>query len=173
HLGATLNRRPAIDDFPIVSTEHAREQTEDRTKKIAIVKIPRTKEDGTVEFVNDEIEVDIAAYPVYLDESKDLIYADIEVRTGRAYFPFVRLALARYQPHSIDRAFLSPIVRAAFVQVAPDRALTVRRAGSSEYAIRVTGTTYETVPGREHVPAIAATVEVTIERKQSGLGRSV
>ena len=42
-----------------------------------------------------------------------------------AYFPFVRLALARYQPDSMPECHLSPVVLADFTQLAPDRSLTV------------------------------------------------
>lgn len=46
-----------------------------------------------------------------------------------SYSPFIRLAMARYQPNSIDGFALSPVVFSELVQPFPDRLLVVRRAG--------------------------------------------
>jgi hypothetical protein len=54
-----------------------------------------------------------------------LWYCDIEMDMGEAYFPFIRLALARYQPHSLADAHLSRVVLADFVQLLPDRSASV------------------------------------------------
>ncbi len=54
-----------------------------------------------------------------------LWYCDIEMDMGEAYFPFVRLALARYQPQSLPNAHLSRVVLADFIQLAPDRAASI------------------------------------------------
>ncbi|MFI8520270.1 hypothetical protein ACIGEZ_20945 [Streptomyces sp. NPDC085481] len=70
------------------------------------------------------------AFPVHFDEEGDRWYADIDLSplvTG-SYFPFVRLALARYQPHTIDGVpRLSPSIRTEPVQLPPHRRLTVSR----------------------------------------------
>ena len=58
------------------------------------------------------------------DAGRQAWYCDLEFRTGTSYFPFVRLALARYQPKSILGCELSPIVSTAFVQTVADRTLT-------------------------------------------------
>jgi hypothetical protein len=58
--------------------------------------------------------------PTY-DSSRKLWFADIQLDVAETYFPFVRLALARYHPISIDGAHLSSVVLSDFVQVAPDR----------------------------------------------------
>ena len=44
---------------------------------------------------------------------------------GASYCPFVRLALARYQPNSVTGAELSRIVLCDFAQLLPDRTLNV------------------------------------------------
>ena len=54
-----------------------------------------------------------------------LWYCDIQMDMGEAYFPFVRLALARYQPQSLPNAHLSRVVLADFIQLAPDRAASM------------------------------------------------
>jgi hypothetical protein len=70
---------------------------------------------------------DVAAFDVQYDSAKRLAYADIELQPRKEYFPFVRLVVARYQPQSARYAFLSRPVSADFVQIAPDRLLTINR----------------------------------------------
>jgi hypothetical protein len=65
--------------------------------------------------------VDVAAHAVQFDAERQLWYCDITVDLGSAYFPFVRFALARLQPHAVLGAELSKVVQADFIQCAPDR----------------------------------------------------
>ena len=60
----------------------------------------------------NQSRVDIAPHDVFYDDERQLWYCDIEVNWGTAYWPFIRLALARYQPVSLDGAHLSNIVLA-------------------------------------------------------------
>src|SRR6185312_688636 len=62
--------------------------------------------------------------------------ADVELPgiAASSYAPFVRLAVARYQPESIADHHLSPIVRTEMIQLLPDRTLTVSQVGE---AVRV------------------------------------
>ncbi len=69
--------------------------------------------------------VEIAPHDVLFDAERGLWYADIEIAPGATYFPFVRLALARYQPISVKGAHLSSVVLADFSALAPDRWLNV------------------------------------------------
>ena len=71
------------------------------------------------------MSVTICAFDVKPDISRQLWYCDIEMDPGTAYFPFVRLALARYQVNSIRGAHLSPVVLADFAQLVPDRTASV------------------------------------------------
>ncbi|MGO8701999.1 MAG: hypothetical protein ACLQVY_30315 [Limisphaerales bacterium] len=64
---------------------------------------------------------DVAGYEVEYDAGRGLWYCDIELQNDYTYAPFVRLALARYQPHSIQGVELSPVQLADFAQIAPDR----------------------------------------------------
>jgi hypothetical protein len=73
--------------------------------------------------------VDIAPHDVFYDTDRHLWYCDLEIDQGASYWPFVRLALARYQPVSIYGAELSEIVLADFMPLVADRWLNVRRAG--------------------------------------------
>ena len=69
--------------------------------------------------------VTVAGHEVAYDPDRRLWYCDISIDPGDAYYPFVRLALARYQPNSVPNAHLSRIVLADFMQLAPDRTASV------------------------------------------------
>jgi len=64
-------------------------------------------------------------HEVEFDEERGLWYCDLELDPGQAYFPFIRLALARFQPNSVPGAHLSKVVVANFAQILPERSLTV------------------------------------------------
>ena len=88
--------------------------------------------------------VSVAGYLPQYDEERRLWFADVPMIV-RGYSPFVRLALARYQPNSVDGAHLSRVVRADFAQLAPDRfasVTTTKTATNAEFSIGVTGLTY-------------------------------
>jgi hypothetical protein len=70
-------------------------------------------------------KVMVAGHAVGYDEGRQLWYCDMEIDAGQTYWPFVRLALARYQPNSVDGAHLSRVVLADYAQLAPDRLATV------------------------------------------------
>ena len=70
--------------------------------------------------------------PSGYDADRQLWYCDIELDPGVAYFPFIRLALARYQPKSLPDAHLSRVVLAdtrSWCRIAP-------RASPSTASIR-------------------------------------
>jgi hypothetical protein len=50
---------------------------------------------------------------------------DIEIDPQCAYFPFLRLGLARYQPHALAGLELSSIVATEFIQLLPHRTACV------------------------------------------------
>jgi hypothetical protein len=96
-------------------------------------------------------QVTIAAFTPTFDEShgdgkRGAWYCDIDVEAGEAYMPFVRLALVRYQPNSLEGCLVSNIVTADIVQTLPDRTLTVVKSGSN-LAITVAGPTYTAIKG--------------------------
>jgi len=57
----------------------------------------------------------------------DVVFDDLD----EAAWPFVRLALARYQPESLPGLELSEVAVAGFAQPAPERTLTTIRAGGT------------------------------------------
>ncbi len=87
------------------------------------------------------VSVNVVGYKPEYDEERRLWYCDIEVDAGPAYYPFIRLALARYQPASRDGAHLSRIVLADFAQVAPERvAAVVFQSNRTKFRVAVSGT---------------------------------
>jgi hypothetical protein len=71
------------------------------------------------------IKVDVAGHNVGFDSGRRLWYCDITFENPFAYTPFVRLALARYQPHSIPGVELSHVILADYAQLSPDRSAVV------------------------------------------------
>jgi hypothetical protein len=69
----------------------------------------------------DAAVFDVAGHSVFYDESRRLWFTDIQFAPTESYCPFVRLALARYQPHSSATVELSHVVLADFAQLTPDR----------------------------------------------------
>jgi hypothetical protein len=89
---------------------------------------------------NANLKVAVAAFAPQFDDQRGLWYCDIDVDLGvaetSAYFPFLRLALARYQPYSIPGLNLSKVVLADFAQLIPNRTTTAQSTDS--HALRVT-----------------------------------
>src|SRR4029077_6141009 len=90
--------------------------------KVTGVKTPGTDGAGFVE---------IAPHDVFYDPERQLWYCDLEIAAEAAYFPFIRLALARYQPittpgtPSRPGPYLSNVVLADIIALTADRWLNV------------------------------------------------
>ncbi|MFI9381841.1 hypothetical protein [Kutzneria sp. NPDC052558] len=85
--------------------------------------------------------VSVAPHDVFYDAQRKLWYCDITVAPPdpSPYQPFIRLALARYQPSSVANVELSPVAQAQFIQLNPDRALSVSYVDSTRVSLMVTG----------------------------------
>jgi hypothetical protein len=99
-------------------------------------------------FGEGEIGVSVPAtilshVPVF-EEQTGLWYADVQLAAAKTYRPFVRLAVARFQPHSMHESVsLSRISTIDIIQPLPDRTLTLLRNDSSfEITVTLHGTTY-------------------------------
>jgi hypothetical protein len=95
----------------------------------------KTRSDGKLTLEESSATVDVAGHDVGFDSDRNLWYCDIQVTNdaGEAlssYMPFIRLALARYQPYSVDDAHLSKVVLADYAQLAPNRHVTVTGTGT-------------------------------------------
>lgn len=85
---------------------------------------------------------DVAGHEVSFDPERKLWFSDIEVDLGGSYFPFVKLGLVRYQPNSLNGVEISRVIQADFVQVAPDRTLTLTFPAANKVRVVVTGPGY-------------------------------
>lgn len=106
--------------------------------------------------------VAVAGHAVVPDPSRRLWFCDVELPPGPAHLPFVRLALARYQPQALPGAELSHVVLAEFAQLAPDRTATVVFApAQGALQVSVVGNGYAlTADGKTF-----GGIEVTVERR--------
>lgn len=84
------------------------------------------------------VQVAVAGHEVSYDADRRLWYADVALSGGFAYYPFIRMVLARYQPNSIPNAHLSRLVLADFAQIAPDRTATVTFDSKDPHQMRIT-----------------------------------
>jgi hypothetical protein len=117
--------------------------------------------------------VDVAAHDVGYDPDRQLWYCDIEIDSRDSYFPFVRLALARYQPISVPGAHLSKVILADFAQLAPDRSLSMVRLPNS-VRVTVTGHTYSSGPWAAALGSQAGSqVDVSLERYDTTIGTNL
>jgi hypothetical protein len=101
---------------------------------------PLAAEDGVgTDRILDENDllVDVAGHDVGYDAERDLWYCDIEVDSGEAEWPFIRLALASYQPSSVGDLHLSRVVLADIVQLTPDRSATIGLASPGSRDVQV------------------------------------
>ncbi len=77
-------------------------------------------------------------------------FADVVLQPPGSFNPLARLAVARYQPDSLDGLAVSHVVITDFVPVLPDRTLTVE-VTASNVAVRLDGLRHGGVPNRVHV----------------------
>jgi hypothetical protein len=114
-----------------------------------------------------ERNVAVVPHGVGFDTERGLWYADIVIRQQQAYFPFVRLALARYQPVAVPGAHLSQVVLTEFQQLAPDRLAIVTdasRAGVTVKRVAVHGV----APEHAGAGQLAGDIHVQLQRLPPG-----
>jgi hypothetical protein len=95
------------------------------------------EEAQTAPMVANSWLLSVAGHEVSFDAARQLWYCDIAMDTGPSYYPFVRLALARYQPRSVWGAQLSRVALAEFVQLAPDRLAWISGMADNPRLVRV------------------------------------
>jgi len=83
--------------------------------------------------------VTVVGHKPAFDPARKLWYCDLQLNAGASYFPFVRLALARYQPHSIPGQHLSKVVVPEWVQLVAPRTAAVTKVSSSFASVSVRG----------------------------------
>jgi len=115
--------------------------------------------------------VSAAIHAVTPNLDRRLWFTDIELSPGSAHQPFVRLALARYQPSALPGAELSHVVLADFAQLAPDRtASVVFGANPGTVRVTVSGSGYARSADGLALGAVEVTVEVRDDDVPGDLG---
>ncbi|MFD9669854.1 hypothetical protein ACFWAY_51335 [Rhodococcus sp. NPDC059968] len=100
-----------------------------------------------------EAGAEVALVPFNLRPNGENWYADIELAIldgSPSYNPFVQLAVARYQPNSLDGLELSPIVLTGKVPLLPDRRVVVDRSDNT-VLVTVEGTSPNPLNGLDAV----------------------
>lgn len=116
--------------------------------------------------------VDVAGHEVAWDKDRQLWFSDIEINTISAttYFPFVKLALVRYQPSSLQGLELSRVVQADFIQVSPDRVVTTSFPTPTTVRVAVAGPGYLATTDPLTADSVRAYVqEATVQTSDSDL----
>ena len=91
------------------------------------------------EVVPKSPRVTVLGYQPQYNAERGLWYVDIAIDPGDKFWPFVRLAIARYQPESINGCHLSEPVKCDFVQLLPERTTSVSRTDVRHVRVVVSG----------------------------------
>ncbi len=83
--------------------------------------------------------VGVLGYNPEYNPDRKLWFVDVAIEPAAAVWPFVRLAVARYQPNSLPGLELSPVVLCDFAQLPPERTLTVSRPDARSVRVTVSG----------------------------------
>jgi hypothetical protein len=135
---------------------------------------------GTVSALADGVGPDgaplaatIVGYVPRFEEPSGRWYADVQVRADVAYMPFVRLAVARYQPNSLnEQVSLSRVSTIDIVQPLPSRTLTIiRHLDDPAITVTLRGRTY--VPPGDQAPATVSARLFMAEAVHADLWRPV
>jgi hypothetical protein len=81
----------------------------------------------------------VLGYRPEFSAERGLWFVDVAVDPGAAFWPFLRLSVARYQPSSLPGLSLSPIVKCDFVQLLPPRTTLLSRPDAEHARVVVTG----------------------------------
>jgi hypothetical protein len=123
-------------------------------------------------------------HAVWFDPTIDLWSCDIELNLAdpqlvdphvapdapaQPYFPFVRLALARFQRNGIRGCRLSPVVITGAVQVMPNRVVTLTPSPTDpdRLDISLSGPAHAGVVAQPGAPALQSAVEVSLQQRAS------
>jgi hypothetical protein len=113
----------------------------------------------------------LALYRPLCDTASGRWYADIQIDPAYAYCPFVRLGLARYQPHALEPLRMSPIVATSFIQLLPERTTTIvpgkGKDSSHTFDVILSGSTLGAAGTAD---SSHSTFSVRIENRQSSDG---
>lgn len=81
----------------------------------------------------------VIGYPAEFHPGRGQWFVDVALDAADQLWPFVRLAVARYQPASLPGCSLSPVVMTDWVQPLPERTATLSRPDADHVQLTVTG----------------------------------
>jgi hypothetical protein len=81
----------------------------------------------------------VLGYRPEYDDASGRWFVDVALQETSALWPFVRFAVARYQPHSLPGKELSAVALTSWVQPLPTRTLTVTRPDRQQVQVTLTG----------------------------------
>jgi hypothetical protein len=111
--------------------------------------------------------VTVVGYKPQYNQERRLWYVDVALDPGPTFWPFIRLAVCRYQPDSIPGCHLSPPVRCDYVQLAPERTTSVSRTDDRHVRVVVSGPIgIRTLPDRGHVSSADVFAEAVSANRQ-------
>lgn len=102
----------------------------------------------------------VLGYRPQFNRERRLWYVDVALNPGVVVWPFLRLAVARYQPESVAGLELSSPVSTDFVQAPPERTALVSRLDEHEVRVVVSGPVSVRRPS---VPREPAPVDVDLD----------
>lgn len=145
--------QPAPAHFPL------REQTVSATDTFTV---------PNAAFLGEKFHV--AAHAVRFNAERNLWFADLQIDLGHAYFPFVQLALGRFQPHSASMLHLSEVTLVDPIQIVPARRVeaTLVAGTPQQVHLRVSGTSQATTEGPGGMALPGNQVRVQVERRARG-----
>lgn len=83
--------------------------------------------------------VTVVGYRPQFNLERGLWYVDVALNPAESFWPFVQLAVARYQPDSVAGCHLSAPVRCNVVQLPPERTTSVSRTDDQHVRVVVSG----------------------------------
>jgi hypothetical protein len=107
--------------------------------------------------------------PVY-NTTRKLWFVDVAINAGDTFWPFLRLAVCRFQPHSIDGCHLSAPVRCDFLQLPPERTASVSRTDDRHVRVVVAGPVGRRA-GLAHHPESVAALAGAVDQHRSLVAR--
>ena len=119
-----------------------------------------TRSDLTVPELPAGRFVAAAIHDVEWDAERQRWACDIVLPPDRVDTPFVHLALARYQPHSLAGVELSAVAPLEWAQLAPDRVATVRR-DLTKVTVTVTGRAHTGTDAKAGPNTVSAILQTT------------
>ena len=121
----------------------------------------------------------LLGYQPEYNAERRLWFVDVDLDPGASFWPFVRLAVARYQPASLAGLELGPVALCDFAQLTPERSTAVARTHDGLVKVAVTGTVGLPHPwepaGQHHLTlaerlAPSRTMHVRLERRVPAVG---